>query len=129
MPVTETVKPTDAELEILRVLWDHGPCTVRVVFERLSSDPPRGYTTVLKLMQIMTDKGLVKRNEKERAHVYRAAQSAARVQGKLVRHLLHRAFNNSTAALVMQALATKPASPQELAEIRRMLDELEGAGS
>jgi predicted transcriptional regulator len=120
------IKPTDAELDILKVLWTHGPCTVRQVHEHLESDPPRGYTTILKLLQIMSDKRLVRRNEKQRAHVYEAAVTSDRVHRKYLRHLLDRAFDNSTSKLVMQALAAKPASKEELAEIRRMLDEIEG---
>jgi BlaI family penicillinase repressor len=117
--------PTDAELDLLKVLWEHGPCTVGQVHALLDDNPPRGYTTVLKLLQIMADKGLVKRDEKCRAHVYRAAASNAQVHRNLVRRLLARAFDNSTSKLVAQALAARPISPEELAEIRLMLDELE----
>jgi predicted transcriptional regulator len=119
--------PTDAELDILRALWDHGPCTVRQVHEYLAGSPPRGYTTVLKLLQIMCDKGLVRRDERQRAHIYSAALSIGQVQGKLLNHLLDKAFDNSTSRLIMQALATRPASREELAQIRRLLDEAEGA--
>jgi len=119
-------RPTDAELAILKVLWAHGPCTVRQVHEHLDADPPRGYTTVLKLLQIMSEKKLVRRNEKQRAHVYEAAVSAEKVHRKYLRHLLDKAFDNSTSKLVMQALAARPASRGELAEIRRLLDEIEG---
>ncbi|MCP4685003.1 MAG: BlaI/MecI/CopY family transcriptional regulator [bacterium] len=119
-------RPTDAELDILKVLWTHGPCTVRQVHEHLESDPPRGYTTVLKLLQIMSDKKLVRRDEKQRAHVYEAAVSSDEVHRKYLKHLLDKAFDNSTSQLVMQALAARPASKKELAEIRRLLDEIEG---
>ncbi len=119
-------RPTDAELDILKVLWTHGPCTVRQVHEHLESDPPRGYTTVLKLLQIMSEKKLVRRNEKQRAHVYEAAVTSEKVHRKYLKHLLDKAFDNSTSKLVMQALATKPASKEELTEIRRLLDEIEG---
>lgn len=119
-------RPTDAELDILKVLWKHGPCTVRQVHELLESDPPRGYTTVLKLLQIMSEKKLVRRNEKQRAHVYEAAVTSDKVHRKYLKHLLDKAFDNSTSKLVMQALAAKPASKKELAEIRRLLDEIEG---
>lgn len=115
-------RPTDAELALLRVLWDHGPSTVRQIHEVVSVERPTGYTTVLKLLQIMTEKGLVERDERARTHVYRARLSAAETQRQLVGHLVDRAFGGSAAALVMQALAARRASPEELAEIRRLLD-------
>lgn len=117
--------PTDAELELLKVLWEHGPCTVGQVHALLNDDPPRGYTTILKLMQIMADKGLVKRDEKHRAHIYRAAVSDAQIHRNLMKHILTRIFDNSTSKLVAQALAARPISPEELTNIRRMLDEME----
>ena len=116
-------KPTRAELAILRVLWTHGPRTVRQVHDELTGERPTAYTTTLKLIQIMTDKGLLTRAEQNRQHVYRARQSETSMQKRLVRDLLDRAFNGSSARLVMQALAAKPASPDELKEIRRLLDE------
>lgn len=119
-------KPTEAELAILQVLWRHGPCTVRQVHDELSRDKPSGYTTTLKLLQIMTDKGLVQRDESERTHIYRPRLSQDRTQRHLVDDLLERAFGGSAQKLVMQALATRKASPEELAEIRKLLDELEG---
>jgi len=118
-----TGRPTDAELAILSVLWDLGPVTVREVHEKLEGSV--GYTTVLKLMQIMTDKGLVTRDESQRAHVYSAAKSSEETQGSLVGDLISRAFDGSAAKLVMQALSNQKASPDELAEIRRLLDDLE----
>lgn len=120
------LRPTDAELEILKVLWANGPCTVRQVHGLMESDPPRGYTTVLKLLQIMSEKKLVRRDEEQRAHVYEAAVTSENIHRKYLRHLLDKAFDNSTSKLVMQALAAKPASKEELAEIRRLLDEIEG---
>lgn len=120
------VKPTEAELAILRVLWDRGPCTVRVVAEALRGERGTGYTTALKLLQIMTEKGLVRRNEAARSHVYEAAAPAEATQRQLVGDLLDRAFGGSARQLVLQALAARPASPAELAEIRRLLDQLEG---
>ncbi|MEO8429924.1 MAG: BlaI/MecI/CopY family transcriptional regulator [Acidobacteriota bacterium] len=116
-------RPTDAELEILRVLWDTGPATVREVLEALASRRPMGYTTVLKLLQIMTEKGLVLRNEEERAHVYRAGRERHETERQLVGDLLDRAFGGSASRLAMHALATKPSSAAEIAAIRRMLDE------
>jgi len=119
-------RPTDAELAILRVLWSRGPSTVRQVHEALSRDRETGYTTVLKLMQIMTEKGLVERDESERTHVYQARFTQEATQQRLVSDLLDKAFGGSASQLVMQALAAKPASADELAQIRRLLDELEG---
>jgi BlaI family transcriptional regulator, penicillinase repressor len=120
-------KPTEAELSILRVLWSRGPSTVREVHEEIQRNRPTGYTTVLKLLQIMTEKGLVTRDERTRSHVYRARWSEDTTQRQLVTDLLDRAFGGSAARLVMQALAVSPASPDELKEIRRLLDERRGA--
>ena len=117
--------PTDAELDLLKVLWEHGPCTVGQVHALLKDDPPRGYTTILKLMQIMAEKGLVKRDERRRAHVYRAAMSNVQIHRRYLRQVLAKVFDNSTGKLVAQALAARPVSPEELAEIRLMLDEME----
>ncbi len=119
-------KPTDAELGILRVLWELGPCTVRQVQEALNERRETGYTTVLKLLQIMTEKRLVERDETERTHVYRARFAREQTQRQLVGDLLDRAFGGSAKQLVLQALATRKASAKEMAEIRRLLDELEG---
>lgn len=116
-------RPTDAELAILQVLWEHGPSTVRQVHERLSSARETGYTTTLKLMQIMADKGLVTRDESARTHVYHARRSREDTQRQLVTDLLDRAFGGSAAALVMQALSAHPASAEELREIRRLVDQ------
>lgn len=124
-PERPTPRPTDAELALLQVLWRRGPSTVRQIHEELEGEPPVGYTTVLKLLQIMTEKGLVDRDESERAHVYRAREEAARTQGRLVGDLLERAFEGATARMVMQALAARPTSREELDEIRRFLDEIE----
>jgi predicted transcriptional regulator len=119
-------RPTPAELEILRSLWTHGPSTVREVQERLELERPTGYTTVLKLMQIMTDKGLVRRDESARAHVYAARVPAADTQRQLVRDLLDRAFGGSASKLVMHALSARKTSAAEIARIRRLLDDIEG---
>jgi BlaI family transcriptional regulator, penicillinase repressor len=115
-------RPTDAELGILRVLWERGPSTVRQVHEVLSRDRPTAYTTALKMLQIMTEKGLVRRDETDRSHVYHARLTEDQTQRQLVRDLLDRAFGGSSSKLVMQALATKRASSEELGEIRRLLD-------
>src|SRR5687768_3756649 len=119
-------RPTDAELAILRVLWERGPSTVREVHDALSSTHDTGYTTVLKLLQIMTDKGLVVRDESQRAHVYATRHSEQRTQRQLLGDLLDRAFGGSHAKLVMQALSGSRASAAELSAIRQFLDELEG---
>jgi predicted transcriptional regulator len=121
-----TPRPTDAELEILKVLWERGPSTVREIQGVLNGVRPTGYTTVLKFLQIMTEKGLVDRDASQRTHVYRTRRSEEQTQSQLVRELLGRAFDGSAAKLVMQALSTRKATAGELAEIRRMLDELEG---
>ena len=118
-------RPTDSELEILRVLWERGPCTVRDVHDCLNRTKPTGYTTVLKLMQIMAEKGSVRRNEEQRAHVYQAVAPRENTQRQLVGELLDRAFGGSATQLVMQALAAKRTTPEELAKIRRILDEME----
>jgi predicted transcriptional regulator len=116
-------RPTDAELAILRVLWERGPSTVRDVLEVLERQRAMGYTTVLKLLQIMADKGLVLRDTSERTHVYRARLTEQHTQRQLVGDLLERAFDGSAARLVMQALAARRATPDELDEIRRLLDQ------
>ena len=119
-------RPTDAELAILRVLWERGPCTVRDVHDVLGEAQGTGYTTILKLLQIMTDKGLVVRDESERAHVYEPRLSEQRTQRQLLADLADRAFGGSPAKLVMQALAGRKTSAAELSEIRDLLDRLEG---
>lgn len=118
-------RPTDAELAILRVLWRLGPSTVRQVQETLSQDRETGYTTVLKLMQIMTEKGLVERDETDRSHIYRTRLKEEQTQRQLVDDLLKRAFGGSARQLVMQALSSKKTSAKELAQIRELLDQLE----
>ena len=117
-------KPTDAELAILRVLWTRGPSTVRQIAEVMGRES--GYTTFLKLLQIMTEKRLVVRDESARTHVYEAAYSQDQTQRQLVTDLLERAFDGSAAQLVLQALAAARSSPEELAEIRKLL---RGAGA
>ena len=118
-------KPTDAELAILRVLWAQGPSTVRQVAETLGREA--GYTTILKLLQIMAEKRLVRRNETARTHVYEAAFTEDQTQRQLVTDLLDRAFGGSAAQLVLQALATTRATPQELAEIKKLIEKHGGA--
>jgi predicted transcriptional regulator len=126
MPKKGPPKPTDAELQILRVLWDRGASTVREVQHELNATKPTGYTTVLKTLQIMTEKGLVRRNEKERAHVYEAQFAQHLTQRQMVSDLLNRVFDGSASNLLLHALASKKsASRDELAQIRQILDELE----
>jgi predicted transcriptional regulator len=118
----KTPRPTDAELTILHILWELGPSTVRQVHEVLSRERPTAYTTALKLLQIMTEKGLVRRDETDRTHVYHTRLSEEQTQRQLIRDLVDRAFGGSSSKLVMQVLATRRASSEELAEIRRLLD-------
>lgn len=117
--------PTDAELAILAVLWRLGPSTVRDVHEALRPVQDTGYTTVLKLMQIMAQKGLLARDETQRSHVYRALATEAQTQRRLLGDLMERAFSGSASQLVMRALSVKRASPEELDEIRALLDDME----
>ena len=120
--MSKTPRPTDAELAILRVLWQLGPSTVRQVHDVLMRDRPTAYTTALKLLQIMTEKGLVRRDESDRTHVYQSRLTEEQTQRQLIRDLMDRAFGGSSSKLVMQALASKRASTDELTEIRRMLE-------
>jgi len=121
-------RPTEAELEILTVLWSLGPSTVRDVHEAVARrKPAQQYTTVLKLLQIMSEKGLVERDEKQRAHIYEAARPREWTQRQIAGDLLHRAFGGSAKSLLVGALSAKKTSKQELAEIRKLLDDYEGA--
>ncbi len=116
-------RPTDAELEILTVLWSIGPATVRQVHEVIRRRRPAQYSTVLKFLQIMSDKGLVRRDDTARAHVYQPARPREWTQRQLAGDLLDRAFSGSAKALLMGALSARKAKPEELAEMRRLLDE------
>jgi predicted transcriptional regulator len=124
--VTKVPRPTPAELAILRVLWQRGPSTVREVHATLSENRSSGYTTVLKMLQIMSDKNLVTRDESQRAHVYSARLAESQTQRQLVRDLLERAFDGSAMKLVMHALADRKSSPEEIGRIRQLLDDIEG---
>lgn len=128
MSKSDVPRPSDVELAILHVLWERGPSTVRAVHERVGRDRNTGYTTVLKLMQIMTQKGMVLRERSGRSHVYRARLERTGTQRRLLVELLDRVFRGSGRDLVMQALSTQRTSPDELAEIRSFLDELETKG-
>ena len=119
-------RPTNLELTILRVLWDHGPLSVRDAQKILDAVKPTGYTTVLKMLQIMTSKGLVDRDESVRPQVYRAKASQQQTQRQLLRDLLQRAYGGSVKSLVMHALGTSKTSPDTVREIEKLLERLEG---
>ncbi|MDQ1256975.1 MAG: hypothetical protein QG656_1576 [Candidatus Hydrogenedentes bacterium] len=119
-------QPTPAEWAILGVLWEKGPCTVRDVYDALKDRSAKGYTTVLKLMQIMAQKGLVLRDERQKTHIYRACAAEERTQRQLVHDLVDRVFSGSAERLVMRALEEKKVSAEELGRIRKLLDEIEG---
>lgn len=120
-----TPKPTASELEILQVLWERGPSTVREVHGALAAKKPIGYTSVLKLMQIMTAKGALRRNEEQRAHVYEVVQPAEKTKRQLAMDVLQRVFDGSASDLMMHALAGRKASKEEIEEMRRMLTDYE----
>jgi BlaI family penicillinase repressor len=125
MATIPTRKPTSSELEILHILWERGPSTVREVHEALHEKRPIGYTSVLKLMQIMTAKGTVRRNEEQRAHVYEAVQPAEKTKRELALDVLQRVFDGSASELMMHALSGRKASKDEIDEMRRLLNEYE----
>ena len=125
MKASNLPKPTDAEIGILNILWDHGAATVRQVHDRLSLTKPSQYTTTLKLMQIMAEKGLLLRDESERSHVYRAGLAREQLQRQVAGYVLQRVFGGSARSLLVGALAAKRTTPEELADIRRMLDDYE----
>jgi BlaI family transcriptional regulator, penicillinase repressor len=124
LPRKPTRQPTDAELMILQVLWEIGPSTVREIHKHITRSQKTGYTTVLKTLQIMTDKGLVRRDASRRAHVYAAFRSEESTQGHFLGELVDRVYRGSAGKMVLQALSSKRATPEEIAEIRRMLDQL-----
>jgi BlaI family transcriptional regulator, penicillinase repressor len=123
--MTTTSKPTASELEILQVLWERGPSTVREVHDALSAKRPIGYTSVLKLMQIMHAKGTLQRNEQQRAHVYAVMQPAEKTKRQFALDMLQRVFDGSASDLMMHALSGRKASKKEIEELRRMLTEYE----
>jgi BlaI family transcriptional regulator, penicillinase repressor len=125
MAIISTRKPTSSELEILHVLWERGPSTVREVHQALNEKRPMGYTSVLKLMQIMTAKGTVRRNEQQRAHVYEAVQPEEKTKRDFAMDMLQRVFDGSASELMMHALAGRKASKEEIEEMRRLLNEHE----
>jgi len=121
-----TRKPTNAEMKILSVIWEHGPKTVREVHDLISQKETIGYTTVLKFMQIMTEKGLLERDASVRPQIFSAAQPQQQTQKMMLRDLVDRAFAGSPGNLALQALSTRKSTPKELREIRTLLDKLEG---
>jgi BlaI family penicillinase repressor len=123
--ITKKMKPTDSELEILQVLWQEGTCTVRQVNERLAENRDVGYTTTLKLMQIMHEKGLLTRMEEARSHVYEANVSEDETQATLLERFVDTAFRGSASKLVMQALGNHKSTAAEIDEIRKLLDQIE----
>ena len=124
MPVSHKA-PTESELKILRVIWEHGPKSVREVFDILQEQEDMGHTTVLKLMQIMTEKGILTRDASSRPQVFQATRPQGQTQRLLLRQLLDRAFSGSPGSLVLQALTMRKSQPEELAQIRAMIDKLE----
>lgn len=126
MGAARITRPTTAELEILNVIWTHGPSTVRFVNDKLNEEKYTGYTTTLKIMQLMAEKGLLKRDESQRSHLYGAVAPQNQVQKLLLDRLLDQAFGGSALKLVMQALGGHRATPEEISRIREMLDKIEG---
>ena len=123
-------KPTDAEIEILHVLWQLEPATVRQIHEHLTQNKQAQYTTTLKQLQVMTEKGLVVRDESERSHVYRAAVARNQVQRQMTTHLIDRVFGGSARGMLMEALGSKKVSKKDLAELRQLIDDFEkGSGT
>jgi BlaI family penicillinase repressor len=125
MESNDTIKPTDSEMEILNILWDKGPGTVRDVHEVLQKNKDAGYTTTLKLMQIMHDKKLLTRNVSAKSHVYTANVSQQKTQGQMLKRMIDNVFNGSASQLVMQALGDHKTDKKELEEIKRYLEEIE----
>lgn len=126
MPRPPSTQPTEVELQILRILWELGPSPVREMHARLEADKGTNYSTTVKMLSVMLDKGLVTRDEAVRPHVYRAAVSQDRARKKMLSDLIDKLYAGSASSLVMHALASKKTSSEELGEIRRLLDELEG---
>jgi predicted transcriptional regulator len=122
-------QPTDVELQILAILWELGPSPVREIHQRLGAAKGTNYSTTVKMLAVMLDKGLVKRDESARPHVYRAAEARQRTQKRMLAALIDRAFDGSSMSLVLQALSSRPASQSDLEEIRRLIDRLEGKKS
>jgi BlaI family transcriptional regulator, penicillinase repressor len=122
-------QPTDVELQILAILWELGPSPVREIHERLYAAKGTNYSTTVKMLAVMLEKELVKRDESARPHVYRAAEPRQRTQKRMIAALIDRVFDGSSMSLVLQALSSRPASKSDLEEIRRLIDRLEGKKS
>ncbi len=126
MPRQTSSQPTEVELRILRILWEQGPSTARQVHNRLIEHQGTNYSTTVKMLSVMLDKQLVRRNDKVRPQIFRPAATQQRTQQRMLKDLIQKAYDGSAGSLVLQALASQQASPQELAEIRRLLNDLEG---
>ena len=126
MPRESSSQPTEVELQILRILWEQGPSTARQIHNRLAEDRDTNYSTTVKMLSVMLDKKLVKRDESVRPQIYRPTASQRHTQQKILQNLIHKVYDGSAGSLVLQALSSQKASPEELAEIRRLLTELEG---
>ena len=126
MPRTPSTQPTEVELQILRILWELGPSTARQVHNQLVESRDTNYSTTVKMLSVMLDKKLVKRDETVRPQIFRPAATQNRTQERMLKHLVEKAYNGSVGSLVMQALSSRASSPDELAEIRCLLNELEG---
>ena len=126
MPRPAPTQPTDVELQILRILWDCGPSPVREIHARLEAEKGTNYSTTVKMLAVMLQKGLVKRNEKAQPYIYRAALSREKAGRRMIGHLVEKVFDGSASNLVLQALSSEKASKEELAEIRKLLDRMEG---
>jgi len=129
MPRPASSQPTEGELEILRVLWESGPSTAREIHNRLSETKDTNYSTTVKMLTLMLKKGLVDRNRTARPQVFRAAETQRKTQRQMLSHLIDKVYDGSAASLVLQALSSQEASPEDLAEIRELIEELEGGGS
>lgn len=129
MPRPASAQPTEVELQILQALWEHGPSTVREIHNALAAAKETNYSTTVKMLSVMLDKELVKRDESVRPLVYRAVKSQQTTQRKMLGDLIQRAYDGSAGCLVLQALSSQRATPEELTEIRQLLDELEGESS
>ena len=126
MPRPKSSQPTDVELQILRILWEIGPCGVREIHERLQADKGTNYSTTVKMLAVMREKGLVKRNEKATPHVYRAAMTQQRAQKKMLNDLINRVYDGSSGILMLHALSSMKASAEEIDEIQKLIAKMKG---
>ena len=126
MPRLPSTQPTEVELQILRILWEHGPSTARGIHTQLAETRETNYSTTVKMLSVMLDKNLVKRDESVRPQVYRTVVTQDRTRQRMLKDLIHKAYDGSVGSLILQALSSQKSSPGELAEIRRLLNELEG---